>query len=191
MSRAVDNETTCPGLQERWPREGERFKDVAPPDPPASHRRGTRPQGQSASSCWWTVSTSGSCPRTVSCCGSSRLIRPGTTSLRDEASTMPRHIRPRCADTSQLWTQGDTIQTPLRICKRFSATVNRSVARQPSRGRERDSGEAPLAHLVSSAVTRQAKRSLQNPCPLNGQVSPTVSTPSRTMTVRERIPMIS
>ena len=32
--------------------------------------------------------------------GSSRLIRPGTTSLRDEASTMPRHIRPRCADTS-------------------------------------------------------------------------------------------
>ena len=51
------------------------------------------------------------------------------------------------------------------LTKRFSATVNRSPVRQPSRGRERDIGEAPLAHLISSAVTRQAKRSLQNPCP--------------------------
>ena len=48
-----------------------------------------------------TVSTSGWCPRTVSCCGSSRLIRPATTSLRDLRSgydapthpaTMRRHI---------------------------------------------------------------------------------------------------
>jgi hypothetical protein len=70
---------------------------------------------------------------------------------------MPRHIRPRCADTSHKWTQGDTIQTPLGICKRFSATVNRSVTRQPfTRPTQRDVARRYTScSMVSNAVTRR------------------------------------
>jgi len=71
---------------------------------------------------------------------------------------MSRDTCARCPGTSQWWTQGDTIRTPWGICKRFSATLNCSVARQPfTRPTQRDEARGtPFCSRVSSAVQRRS-----------------------------------
>jgi hypothetical protein len=64
------------------------------------------------------------------------FVQPTTSPFRIPSTLCHRGEPCDIADqrdgiASNLWTQGDTIQTPLGICKRFSATVTHSVARPP------------------------------------------------------------